>query len=206
MTVRSVLGSIISALLLGLALPSIPALAQTLEVTEPNREVLCPHPIKTLHLTATATPSINQQDFPNPLPAGQSVRPLGGAGVNGVFRYTFNWKAPDKLCCEITKAVLTVQLKWNGPGGPSSAANDTISVIHNNASIPGLGGYIWGPNLQTPLAGNNPPAQQTKTITIPMNAAALAAATQGNHLSFSVQDDTTVVSATLDISGCCVTH
>jgi hypothetical protein len=206
MNFRSITVSAAATLVLGLTIPSTATLAQTLQVIEPSRESLCPHPIKTLSLAATATPSLNAQDFSNPLPAGQGVRPLGGAGSNQVFRYTFNWKVPDKMCCEITKAVLVAHVRWNGPAGPSTAGNDTISIVHNNASVPGNGGYIWGANLSTQYNGAAPPNPLTKTITIPLNPAALAIANQGNHVSFSVQDDTTVESATLEISGCCVNH
>jgi hypothetical protein len=136
------------------------------------------------------------------------VAVLNQPAINHVFRYTFNWKVPEKMCCQITKGRLIVKLKWNGPAGPSSAGNDSISIVHG-ASVAGQGGYIWGPNPNTPSTtphtGTTIPTSP-KTINIDLNAASLLNVNQGNRLSFAVQDDTTVESAVLELSGCCLDH
>jgi hypothetical protein len=190
------------SLCFGLFLLSGAAMSQELKIGEPNKEALCPHPA-TLQLQATAAPSINAQDFPNPLPAGQGVRVLNQAGTNQVFRYTFNWKVSEKLCCSITKGKLTVHFKW----APGAAGNDSVGIVHAGSSVAGQGGYIWGGAgtavATVPYTG---PALSPKTVVIDLNAASLQNASQDNRLSFGMQDDTTIESAVLEISGCCVDH
>lgn len=195
--------SVATGLFLGVSFLSGAVSAQEIKIGDPNREVLCPHPA-TLQLKATATPSVNAQDFPNPLPTGQGVGVLNQAAINHVFRYTFNWKVPEKMCCQITKGRLVVQLGWNGQPGGSSAGNDSISIVHG-ASVAGQGGYIWGPNFTTPYTGTTIPASP-KTIVIDLNAASLLNVNHDNRLSFGVQDDSTVQSAVLELSGCCLDH
>jgi hypothetical protein len=192
-----------TGLFLGVSFLSGAVSAQEIKIGDPNKEVLCPHPA-TLQLQATATPSVNAQDFPNPLPAGQGVGVLNQAAIDHVFRYTFNWKVPAKMCCQITKGRLIVKLKWNGQPGPSSAGNDSIGIAHNPPA-PGQGGYIWGPNLNTPYTGTTIPTSP-KTIIIALSPASLSNVNNENRLSFAVQDDTTVESAVLELSGCCLNH
>jgi hypothetical protein len=43
-------------------------------------------------------------------------------------------------------------------------------------------------------------------INIDLNAASLLNVNHDNRLSFAVQDDTTVESAVLQLSGCCLDH
>jgi hypothetical protein len=199
--------SVATGLFLGVSFLFGAASAQEIKIGDPNKESLCPHPA-TLQLQATATPSVNAQDFPNPLPTGQGVGVLNQAATNHVFRYSFNWKTPEKLCCEITKGRLVVKLKWNGQPGPSTASNDTVGIVHG-ASVAGQGGYIWGPNPNTPsttpYTGTTIPASP-KMIVIDLNAASLMNVNHDNRLSFTVQDDTTVESAVLELSGCCLNH
>jgi hypothetical protein len=192
--------SIAAGLFFGASLLSGTALAQELKIGGPNREVLCPHPA-TLTLQAAAAPSVNAVDFSSPLPSGQGVRVLNVAGTDQVYRYTFNWKVSDKLCCEISKGKLTIVFKYNNGG------NDTVGIVHNNVSVPGQGGYIWtgstaGLGTAPHTGGPLPP----KTVVINLNAASLANATHDNRLSFGMQDDSTIQSATLELSGCCVNH
>src|ERR1041384_1573968 len=63
--------------------------AQDIKIGPPNSGVLCPHPA-TLKLTATATPSVNTADFPNPLPTGQGVRVLGQEVMNKAVSSTIS--------------------------------------------------------------------------------------------------------------------
>jgi len=200
MQTHSISPLIAAGLFVGACVLSGAALAVEIKVGEPNREVLCPHPA-TLQLTATATQSISAVDFPNALPAGQGVRVLNVAGTDQFFRYTFNWTVSDKLCCEISKGKLTVKFNWNNGG------NDTVGIVHNGVSVPQQGGYIWGASGTSTgtVAYTGGPLPQ-KTVVIDLSAASLSYATQDNRLSFNVQDDSTVVSAVLEISGCCVSH
>jgi hypothetical protein len=195
-----------AGLISAMSLSSGSAFAQAeFPIGAPDRIGLpCPHPA-TMKINATPTPSVSKQDFPTALPAAQGVSILGRGGMDQTFRYTFNWKISEKLCCEITRAVLTVRVRWNGSAGPgSNAGNDTISIINNGSSVAGLGGYIWGANA--PYAGNVPPSPSTKDIVINLgaNASVLAFMNSDHQLSFQVQDDTSVLAATLTLTGCCV--
>lgn len=185
-----------------------------IKIAPQDRSVLCPHP-GSLTLQATAAPSVNDADFP---PLGPTQKPAvlnlrGDPQVNHTFRYTFNWNAPAHLCCEITKAVLTVKLRWNGGEHHlRTAANDKISIMDGGKPVAGMEGYIWGPSA-TPTSTSETmderfrrPDPPTKTIIMPMNADALLVANKGGRLSFQVQDDTTVESAVLAMDGCCVSH
>lgn len=201
MTLRSILLSATTGALV--VVPSYLAVAQELQITDPNREVLCPHPAR-LHVAATATPSIDtQHDFTQPLPAGQGVRPLGGAGVNQIYRNTFHWKVSDRMCCEITRATLTAKVRWNGHTGPSTASNDTLAIVSANATVGQNWVYVWTNNRTAPYSGTNAPTSPA-TITLNLDPAALALLNANQRISMQVQDDTTVESAELELGGCCL--
>jgi hypothetical protein len=173
-----------------------------------NPGVPCPQP-GSLTLQATPAPSVHPADFP-PMGPTQSPALLNAPGndqVNHIFRYTFNWTVSDKLCCEVTGATLTVNLKWNGGvGHPRTASNDKIAIMNNGMPVAGLERYIWGPDTSTVYTGNQIPNPPTKTIVMNMNANALLIANKGGRLSFQVEDDTTVEAATLQINGCCIAN
>jgi hypothetical protein len=165
--------------------------------TTPGR-VPCPHPY-TQALRSPGTPQ-GGPDFPAAW-AGHYASGLNSATPNHIFGYTFHTKfpSPEKACCEITAAVLTIVVKCI----PDIPTNDSWGIVHNGVGVPGAGGPIgWTTNNC-----KAPQDMQTKTITWNATPAVLAmmnASATDPHLSFFVQYDTAVVSASLQISGCCV--
>jgi hypothetical protein len=149
----------------------------------------CKAPI-TLNLAAN-TPSAHQPDF-STAAWSNHVKTLGYSGVNKFYLHTFNW---ERKCGQIKSATLTVNLKANSAGASptsSDAGNDTMAVVHNGVSVAGTSG---------PLYSSHPfPAGTLVTKTFNLSAAALANMNLDNRLSFNVQDDTMVVSATLQLT------
>lgn len=185
----------------GILLIAGPALAQ-----EPAREAVatdlaaaakaaCPAPLS-LTLNASNPPNVFTGDFS----AGQLTNQVGlnDPHPDKHFLYTFQWKPPHK-CCQITKAVLTVRLKaiLGGSAKDSSdAGNDGIDVMHNGAVVQPYAEAVYS---SFPFS-----AGQTVTKTWNLMGAALANINANNRLSFYVQDDTMVQSATLQLTGCCL--
>ncbi len=125
---------------------------------------------------------------------------LNYAGANKQFLGTFAWTPPSK-CCEIVRAILTVNMKANSAGSSattSDAGNDTVSVQMTGGAAPPIGGAVYS---TWPFAAG---ATVTKTFTI--TGTALTKLLNGNGLSIAVQDDTMVISATLSLSGCCLSR
>lgn len=127
---------------------------------------------------------------------------LNDAAANKIFLGTFPWK-PKFKCCEIARATLTVNMKSNTVGTSataSNAGNDTISVMVGGVgALPQPGGPVYtGP---FPV-----PAGTVITKTFNITGTALANLETGGGLSFQVQDDTMVTSATLTMSGCCLSR
>lgn len=157
-------------------------------MSPPDKSVPCPHPYSQ---TQNATNPANRDatDFSG---WNYSWATMGDTHPNRVFGYTFKLgNQGDRLCCEITKAVLTLNLKCmdDVPG------NDTWAIVHNGHGIVGSGGTIGWPNICN---------GQTKTVSYVATPAVLNMMNQDHRLSFSVQDDTTVERATLTVTGCCV--
>lgn len=155
----------------------------------------CPNP--TSQTQPMTTPGVVNSEF------NAATLALPRAGLNDpatdkVFLGTFRWKPP--ACCQITGAVLTVVMRANSAGANATTSpdsgNDTLRVWGGGAAIAGLGGFIYPSG---PVALGQP-----ATMTVVMNAAALAKMNANNRISFSVQDDTSVVSASLRIDRCCV--
>jgi hypothetical protein len=93
-------------------------------------------------------------------------------------------------------------MKSNTPGTTATTAdagNDTIgvTVVGGVGAMPQPGGPVYGPTFPFPAG-----TLITKTFNI--TGTALAKLEIGNGLSFGVQDDTMVTSATLTLSGCCL--
>lgn len=157
-------------------------------ISPPDKSVPCPHPYS--QTQNAANPAYRDAtDFSG---WNYSWATVGDNHPNRVFGYTF--KLPnqgDRLCCEITKAVLTLNLKCMDdiPG------NDTWAIVHNGHGVTGAGGTIGWPQICN---------GQTKTVSYVATAAVLNMMNQDHRLSFSVQDDTTVERATLTVTGCCV--
>lgn len=126
---------------------------------------------------------------------------LNNAVPNKQFLGTFPWK-PKFRCCEISRATLTVNMKANQGGTSATAAdagNDTIgvTVAGGVGAMPQPGGQVYAPNFAFP-------AGKLVTKTFNITGTALAKLENGDGLSFGVQDDTMVTSATLTLSGCCL--
>ncbi len=155
----------------------------------------CPQPVA-LTLTAS-TPNVVNADFS----AGQLGAPrawLNDPAINKSFLYTFRW-TKDEKCCEITSAVLTVRMKANQSGASktsSDAGNDGIAIMYLGSAV--------APFSQSVYSSWSFTAGQTATKTWTLTGAALAHLNATRRLSIYVQDDTMVVSATLQISGCCL--
>jgi hypothetical protein len=165
--------------------------ASAQEVRPSTEPVACPVPI-TVHLSVgpsgPAAPVLSQ------FPAG--IRPLiGGSvwnqtGADKQFGHTFRFNPLTKECCAMTGGTLTLHLKAlvSGPS-KSSSVNDGVNVYVGGVAIGG----------QTPWT-TSVVAGATTTIHIPITANNLTS----GFVSFYVQDDTAVVSAELDLTGCCI--
>jgi hypothetical protein len=117
----------------------------------------------------------------------------GQTVINKAFRDTFHFKITSK-CCQWNSGTLTVTYKalQSGPKGSSTSADDSRSVNYLGASVPGTGGYVYTTFPVT--AGTT----VTTSYTIPADIVA------SGRVSFSLQDDSAVVSATLVVTGCCL--
>ena len=113
---------------------------------------------------------------------------------NKHFAYTFQFKPGKGECCQFNEGKLTVTYKALQGGGPNSAssANDDACLVHNGAVV-GTGGCprIWPGGVQTGA---------TKPVTYSVPASVIAS----GHVSLYAEDDTAVVSAVLEFTGCCV--
>lgn len=157
----------------------------------------CPEPI---HLKLDAnTPDLFSGDFtPGML---SHYAGLNDPSPNKPYLHTFQWTPRHRCCCQITQALLTVHMQANQSGSShtgSDAGNDGISVLYNGAVVTPYAGYIY-PNTSFP-------AGQTATTTWNLQGAALANINASNRLTFYVEDDTRVTSATLELFGCCLTN
>lgn len=162
----------------------------------PVRPSPCPVPVNRT-LIATSPLNVFSGDFST----GQNNHPtqagLNDSGTNKMFRYTLQWRSENR-CCQITKAVLTVRMRANQSGSPggADASNDGITVMYNTNVVAGHNSPVYG-STSFPI---NTPAVKTWTL----NAAALININASNRLSFAVQDDTRVISANLQLWGCCL--
>jgi len=160
----------------------------------------CPKPIS-LTLTAN-TPNVVTTDFSADQLAGPRAW-LNDPAINKHFLYTFHW-TNDQRCCEITQALLTVKMKAN-QGGVSKtsrdAGNDGIAVMLPTAVV------AYSDSVYSPPGGPGWPfsAGATAVKSWSLSPAALNSLNATHNLSIYVEDDTMVTSATLQLSGCCLT-
>jgi len=118
------------------------------------------------------------------------------------YIHTFVWKHEQK-CCQVTSAVLTVHMKANQPGQSntsSDAGNDNISIVHAGQTVQPYSERIYN-GINHPF-----PAGQAATKVWNLNATALGILSSTGMLTFYVEDDTSVTSATLQLTGCCLTN
>jgi len=140
---------------------------------------------------------------PSQLPASLVSPPhaepnFGGATPNRVFRHTFQFKLPKNKCCQCTSVTLTLKLK---------ALQDALDINHSAANASNDKWYIYtnGSICASGFVYDQPVPQGTvisKTIKIPCKC--LAVSGGYGKLTFVVQDDTSVQSATMTVKGCCV--
>jgi len=194
-----------SLLLAALALPAASVKPQ--QRNGPPRDELpivrgdCPQPLTNLTLTAPNLMSFDPADFMPGQVSAPHMTGLGDPSVNENYLNTFVIWKKDKKCCQITKAKLIVNMKANSSCQSHTgfdAGNDAINIMHAGLTVSNYSGYLY--------PGTGPcNVGQTATYTQTLNAAALDAINQSGELSFAVQDDTQVVSATLQVWGCCLT-
>jgi hypothetical protein len=156
-------------------------------------QVPCPTP-RHIHLTAplpvAATPFA--ADFPAVPPVGLEPN-FGGTTMDKHFRHTFTFPPPSELCCQCVEGKNTLTIRYKalqgGAANSSSSANDTMGIIVNGVTASSL--QLFSGKVTTGQIG---------TKTIPLKCSWLT----NNRLSFAFQDDTSVISATLDLDFCCV--
>ena len=160
------------------------------------RPVACPAPFS-VTLNAN-TPYV----LPSDLPSGANYQTsLNYTGADKSYFHTFVWKH-ERRCCQVTSAVLTVHMKANQPGQSntsSDAGNDNITLWHAGQVVQPYNERIYGPPYPFP-------AGQTATMVWNLNATALGILNSSGALTFGVEDDTSVTSATLQLTGCCLTN
>jgi hypothetical protein len=160
---------------------------------------LCRRPSRqqSINLTAPAPPPApasatpNPADFPTtPCSAGWESN-FGGHTINRCFKHTFTWKAPGPGC-RCLSGELTIQYKalQGGPPGSPTSVNDTVAIYSGGSGVPGTSQELYSGTVTTGQTG-------TKTIRLTCDML------QHNRLSFLVQDDTSVTSATLHVVYCC---
>src|SRR5213079_1714432 len=93
-------------------------------------------------------------------------------------------------------------MKSNGPGqsqNSADAGNDGIAIMH--------AGVVVAPYNEAVYSGISRPfgVGQVAIKTWNLTGAALSNLNASGYLSFAVQDDTSVQSATLQLWGCCLT-
>ena len=150
---------------------------------------ICPkgYQQQSINLTASApspaTP--NLADFPTSSCSAGFEPNFGGTLSNRCFRQTFTWKTPGPECSCLS-GELTIQYKALEGG----ASNDTFAIFSGGSVVPGT---------SLPLYPGGVPIGQTMTKKIPLSCDLL----KNNRLSFLIQDDTSVLSATLHVVYCC---
>ena len=156
-------------------------------------KVPCPHPLTTTVVSSGVPqgPAAAAGPFPLNIPASSLASGLGDMHSNRTFEYSFKWEVPRERCCEILAARLTMVVKCHGdiPG------NDAWGIYRNHLGL-------YGAPIGWPQSCNG----QTKTIVWNVTPAVLNAMNADNQLNLLVEDDTAVMSAKLEISGCCVTR
>jgi hypothetical protein len=170
-----------------------PASAEAVALPRP---VACPAPFN-VTLNANA-PYV----LPSDVPSGANYQTsLNYTGTDKTYLHTFVWKH-ERRCCQVTSAVLTVHMKalQSGQSNTSSdAGNDNITLWHAGQVVQPYNERIYGPPYPFP-------AGQTATKTWTLNATALGILNSTGALTFGVEDDTSVTSATLQLTGCCLAN
>jgi hypothetical protein len=155
--------------------------------------LVCPRGQRQQTITVTAPPPVAATpylpDFPSACSAGWEPN-FGGTTINRCFRETFTWKAPAQ--CHCLSAELTIHYKalQGGAAGSSTSANDDVAISSGGSVVPGTSQRLFSGNVATGQTG-------TKTIRLSCDWL------KNDRLSFFVEDDTRVDSASLQVAYCC---
>jgi hypothetical protein len=171
-----------------------------------DKTVPCPNPMPAVSITRggtqAATPST--VDFPN-TNAAMLPSVYGQTGHNRAFYDTIAFRKPSTTqCCQLGqipgtpyygKLVVTIKALQAGSGATASdAGNDAGGLIYHGVGVAGQTGAIYAPTFVFAVG-------HTVTKTYYLNAAEVAS----GQVSFSIEDDSAVVSAVLDVpGGCCL--
>jgi hypothetical protein len=156
----------------------------------------CPKPqhISLTQAAGAATPVL--ANFPT-IPCSAGFEPnFGGTTLDRCVRHTFSFPPPSELCCQCVEGkhnTLTLRYKalQGGPAGSASSANDTFAIFSNGLAISGTSHALYSGAVTTGQIG-------TKTIRLKCSWLT------NNQLNFLIQDDTSLISATLNVNACCV--
>jgi hypothetical protein len=150
---------------------------ETERMVPPGLAVPCPNPV---HYVITRPTAAGSQQ-----PA--SLGTYNQLAINQSFKDVFSFKPPHGQCCQFSRGTLKVTYK-------ALQSGDDKHVATSWDDQGGLGPHplIWGPGPVT--------AGQIKTVPYTLTPAMLAS----GSVTLFVQDDTAVVSATLEITGCCL--
>lgn len=151
----------------------------------PTQPIKCPMPRQ---LVLTAPPPLVATPFAADFPTAPPLEPnFGGTTADLYFRHSFTIPPPtDKECCECVNAELTLEYNAIQSGG---ASNDSVEIFSNTTVVSTQHLYSG------PVTAGQP---QKRTIRLMCSWLA------NKRLSFEVQDDTSVTSATLNVDLCCV--
>ena len=160
-------------------------------VKYPPGQFPCPHPYsQTFKAPPPATPAPVLSELPANMQSPVAGSQWNQTAINKHFAHTFRFPS-ERQCCLISKATLSVTIKalQGGPKDSPSSANDMVYV------------FAGGTVLQSQQPWKNGVATgTTTTLTFNFTQQQLA----GGMLTIYVQDDTAVVSASLNVSGCCI--
>jgi sugar lactone lactonase YvrE len=126
--------------------------------------------------------------------------PFHTESPNHLVLCTFKWES--KPCCKVTSATLHVKMHAVQNGTvyndvrDADPANDRIGLFH-------LGTGETSPSSEYIYPYGNFPSGTVAHIDWPITGIALANLQTDHRLSFLVEDDTAIDSATLDINECC---
>jgi hypothetical protein len=189
---KRILVALVLILAAGTALAQQERRAAEAPILPPTKVVPCPFPYsQTFTAPPPATPTPVVSAFPPALQAAIAGSVWNQTAANKHFGHTFRFPS-ERQCCLITSGKLEVKIKalQTAPKNGSGSANDAVHAIANGAIFAS----------QQPWLNTGVTAGATTTVTFPLNAQQLA----GGTISFYVQDDASVISAKLTVSGCCI--
>jgi hypothetical protein len=150
---------------------------ETDRMVPPGLAVPCPNPV---HYVITRPTAAGSQQPASLIGTYNQPKP------DHVFKDTFTFRPPHGQCCQFSRGTLKVTYKALVSGDPNS------STSWNDFGGLGPHTHMWGPGPVT--------AGQITTVPYTLTPAMLAS----GSVTLTVQDDTAVVSATLEITGCCL--